>query len=176
MLINRRNGPRYQRVLALRAFLTGAIPKGLILRKFCVWCCVRTDFVVFGEPVVWWLVWRVNKRQIEVCFSPDVILCGWLGSKYQLTNYWSSYKSIPQPWYNPLWLTGLKAPTNLLTVFLARNKTKKSEIGQKLTYAKILTATIYFHANFTFYQIKKAAILSSLSKTQISQIQYFYLQ
>ena len=28
----------------------------------------------------------VNKRQIEVCFSPDVILCCWLGSKYQLTN------------------------------------------------------------------------------------------
>ena len=31
----------------------------------------------------------VNKRQIEVCFSPDVILCGWLGSKCQLTNYLS---------------------------------------------------------------------------------------
>ena len=28
--INRRNGPRYQRVLALCAFLTGGIPKGLI--------------------------------------------------------------------------------------------------------------------------------------------------
>ena len=32
---------------------------------------------------------RVNKRQIEVCFSPDVILCGWLGSNYQLTNCWT---------------------------------------------------------------------------------------
>ena len=71
------------------------LPKGLILRKFCVWrlcmfwymqICVKTDFVVFREFVVWWLVWRVNRRQIEVCFSPDVILCGWLGSKYQLTN------------------------------------------------------------------------------------------
>ena len=31
VLINRRNGPRYQRVLALCAFLTGVIPKGLIL-------------------------------------------------------------------------------------------------------------------------------------------------
>ena len=34
VLINRRNGPRYQRVLALCAFSTGVIPKGLILRKF----------------------------------------------------------------------------------------------------------------------------------------------
>ena len=54
--INRRNGPRYQRVLALCAFSTGVILKGLILRKFCVRClcmfcfmkiCVRTDFVVY---------------------------------------------------------------------------------------------------------------------------------
>ena len=36
ILINQQNGPRYQRVLALCAFLTGAIPKGLILREFCV--------------------------------------------------------------------------------------------------------------------------------------------
>ena len=34
VLINRRNGPRYQRVLALCAFSTGVIPKGLILRNF----------------------------------------------------------------------------------------------------------------------------------------------
>ena len=27
-------------------------------------------------------------------------------------NYISLYDSLPQPWYNPLWLTGLKAPTN----------------------------------------------------------------
>ena len=38
------------------------------------------------DVVVWWLVCTVNRRQIEVCFSPDVIRCGWLGSKYQLTN------------------------------------------------------------------------------------------
>ena len=30
VFINRRNGPLYQRVLALCAFLTGVIPKGLI--------------------------------------------------------------------------------------------------------------------------------------------------
>ena len=41
---------------SLMCFLTGVIPKGLILRKFCVRClcmfcfmqiCVRTDFVVY---------------------------------------------------------------------------------------------------------------------------------
>ena len=56
---------------------------------FCDWfvsVCFRTDFVVFGEFVVWWPACRVNRRQIEVCFSPDVICCGWLGSEYQLTN------------------------------------------------------------------------------------------
>ena len=35
VLINRRNGPRYQRVLALCAILTGVVPKGLILQKCC---------------------------------------------------------------------------------------------------------------------------------------------
>ena len=42
--------------------------------------------MVFGEFVVWWLVCKVNRRLIEVCFGPDVISCGWLGSRYQLTN------------------------------------------------------------------------------------------
>ena len=27
-------------------------------------------------------------------------------------NYLSLYQNLPQPWYNPLWLTWLKAPTN----------------------------------------------------------------
>ena len=35
--------------------------------------------------MVWWLVRRKTGRQIEACFSSDTILCGWLGSKYQLT-------------------------------------------------------------------------------------------
>ena len=35
VLINRRNGPRYQRVLAMCAFLTGVIPKGLFRKKLC---------------------------------------------------------------------------------------------------------------------------------------------
>ena len=49
--------------------------------------CVRTDFVFFGKFVVWWLVRTVKRRQIEVCFSPDVVHCGWLGSKYQQTDW-----------------------------------------------------------------------------------------
>ena len=38
VLINRQNGPRYQRVLVLSAFLTGVVLKGLIFRKFCDRC------------------------------------------------------------------------------------------------------------------------------------------
>ena len=49
VLINRRNGPRYQRVLDLCAFLRGMILKGLILQKknvfdVCV-CFVSCKFV-----------------------------------------------------------------------------------------------------------------------------------
>ena len=44
VLINRRNGPRYQRVLALSAFSTGVIPKGLILRNFL---CSMFVYVLF---------------------------------------------------------------------------------------------------------------------------------
>ena len=33
-------------------------------------------------------------------------------------NYISLYESLPQPGYNPLWLTRLKTPTNYLTFFL----------------------------------------------------------
>ena len=41
VLINQWNGPWYQHVLALCVFLAGMMLKGLILRKFCVWClCV----------------------------------------------------------------------------------------------------------------------------------------
>ena len=58
VLINRRNGPRYQRALALCASLIGAILKGLILRTFCVrrlcmFCnmqiWVSIDFAVFRK-------------------------------------------------------------------------------------------------------------------------------
>ena len=45
VLINQQNGPRYQRVLALCAFSTGVIPKGLILRKFCLRCLCMFCFM-----------------------------------------------------------------------------------------------------------------------------------
>ena len=44
VLINQRNGLRYQCVLALCAFLTGVILKGLILRKFL---CSMFVYVLF---------------------------------------------------------------------------------------------------------------------------------
>ena len=40
VLIIQWNGPGYQHVLALCAFLTWAIQKGLILQKFCFDVCV----------------------------------------------------------------------------------------------------------------------------------------
>ena len=36
--------------------------------------------------VVWWLVKWVTRRSVKFVFSPDVIHCGWLGSKHLLTN------------------------------------------------------------------------------------------
>ena len=30
------------------------------------------------------------------------------------------YESLPQPWYNPLWLTGLKAPTRYVAMFFLK--------------------------------------------------------
>ena len=47
VLINRLNGPRYQRVLALCAFSTGVIPKGLILENFVSDVCVCFVFRKF---------------------------------------------------------------------------------------------------------------------------------
>ena len=76
------------------SLLNRAIATGLILRKFCVWClcvwfrfvwiCVGTDLVDFWEFLVWWLVCRIN---------PNIMLCSWLGSKYQLTVPWPIWSS-----------------------------------------------------------------------------------
>ena len=54
VLINRRNGPRYQRVLAFCAFLTGAIPKGLILRIFLFDVCVCFLCICVGTDLLFW--------------------------------------------------------------------------------------------------------------------------
>ena len=59
VLINQWNGSRYQHVLALCAFLTGVIPRGLILRKFCVRCLC---------------MFYVNLCQLILCFF--WIICG----------------------------------------------------------------------------------------------------
>ena len=56
VVINRPNGSRYQRVLALCAFLTGVIPKGLILRKFVFDVCVRFVFCQFVSGLILWSV------------------------------------------------------------------------------------------------------------------------
>ena len=57
-----------------------------------LYICVRTNFVVLGSFVVWWLACWVKKKiirdRLNIVFSPNVILCG---------------------------LTGLKIPTNWLT-------------------------------------------------------------
>ena len=54
VLINRRSDARYQRVLALCAFLTGAIPKGLILRIFLFDVCVCFLCICVGTDLLFW--------------------------------------------------------------------------------------------------------------------------
>ena len=44
-------------------------------------------------------------------YSVLLVLLGLIGP----FNYVSLYESLLQPWYNSLWLAGLKAPTNQLT-------------------------------------------------------------
>ena len=96
--LDRRNGLRYQRVLALFfcfVFLTGAIPKGLVLRKFCFWgWCMHVlhKLIVSGLILqilanVWFDDFCAEKlgNRLKFVFSPDIILCDWLGSKYKLT-------------------------------------------------------------------------------------------
>ena len=65
VLINRRNSPRYQRVLALCAFVTGVILKGLILRKFCVRCLCMFCLCKFMSGLILWFMdnlWFDNLR------------------------------------------------------------------------------------------------------------------
>ena len=76
VLINPRNGRRYQRVLSLCTFLTGVIPKGLILRQFCL---MFVYVLLYGNLCQDWFCW------FGITYY-DVILCCWLGSRYQLNN------------------------------------------------------------------------------------------
>ena len=62
--------------------------------KSYVWC-LRVSFCILSRVILWilknlavsWLLCRITRRWIDFCFKP---------------------------WCNPLWLTGLKAPTNYL--------------------------------------------------------------
>ena len=92
-------------VLALYAFfffffLTGAVSKGLILREKTTTLCIfsvhlRQDWFCWFL-IIWGLMTcvlgkqkKTNKKgdRLKIVLSPDVIICGWLGSKYQLTNF-----------------------------------------------------------------------------------------
>ena len=76
-----------------------------LVHSFLFCSCVR--FCLYG-PFNCILFHKVS-RQLSV-FS----LCssGLLSALIGPFNYISVYESLFQPWYNPLWLTGLKAPTN----------------------------------------------------------------
>ena len=56
VLIIRRNSPRYQRVLALCAFLTGLIPKGLIFENFVFDVCVCFVLCKFVSGLILWFM------------------------------------------------------------------------------------------------------------------------
>ena len=56
VLINQRNGPRYQHVLALCAFLTGVIPKGLILKKIAFDVCVCFVLCKLVSGLILWFL------------------------------------------------------------------------------------------------------------------------
>ena len=62
VLINRRSDARYQRVLALCAFLTGAIPKGLNLQTFCDICVCMFCLCEFLS----WLILQIFEN---LCFD-----------------------------------------------------------------------------------------------------------
>ena len=67
----------------------GANSSKLLCLMFVCVCFVSCKFVDLVDFVVWWLVCRKTRRQTEICF---------------------------QPWHDLLWLTGLKVPTNWLTL------------------------------------------------------------
>ena len=70
------------------------------------WFCSCVCFCLYGPFT--WISFHKFSRQLSA-FS----LCssGLISAVLVLSTI-SLYKSLPQPWYNPLWLTGRKAPTN----------------------------------------------------------------
>ena len=60
------------------------------------------------NPIIVWVAQSASSVTNATSLSPEICVCGWLGSKHQLTNECH----FSWPWYNPMWLTGLKAPTN----------------------------------------------------------------
>ena len=61
------------------------------------------------------VLFRDSSLAEQFHISPDVILCGWL--QCPINDFETFFGTLfwirsQQPWCNPLWLTGLKAPTN----------------------------------------------------------------
>ena len=69
--------------------------KVFILRNFCVWYFVVVVLCQFVSGLILWFLnnlWFDDLRaeligdRLNIVFGRDVVVCGWLGSKYQLTN------------------------------------------------------------------------------------------
>ena len=105
-LINRRNGPRYQRVLpSLMRFFFFFLNRGNTegtnsSRKKKVWfLCLFSvhlcqDWFLSLLDNLWFDDLRAGLKKkkkkgdrLNFVFSPDATNCGWLGSKYQPTNW-----------------------------------------------------------------------------------------
>ena len=97
---------------------TSVYPHGLTFTRWG--CCNRACQLLFILFLCLFLsLWPFQLYFIPYILPPTLrFLTLFFRSYFCLIspfNYISVYESIPQPWYNPLWLTGLKVPTNYLT-------------------------------------------------------------
>ena len=76
-------------------------------KKIILFLCLFLYLWPFQLYFIQWIL-QTTLRLLTVFFVSSFCLIGPF-------NYISLSESLPQPWYNPLWLTGLKAPTNKLT-------------------------------------------------------------
>ena len=76
-----------------------------LARSFLFCSCVC--FCLHGPSTVFHSINSPDSTPLSHSAFPVLFLPRW---SFQL--YMSLYESLPQSWYNPLWLTGLKAPTN----------------------------------------------------------------